>query len=61
MMTRGEAHRVTSFEGEGVRRLHHTVESLWEEEGREEITGDGKFDGEGVRWDCSRQRGKDKI
>jgi hypothetical protein len=52
-VVRGEAPPVTGFEGEGVIRLRHTVELLWEAEGDEELTADGEFDGEGVGRYCS--------
>jgi hypothetical protein len=53
----GEAPPVTGLEGEGVRRLRHTVELLWEEEGDEDLTRDGEV----VRQYCPWRMGKSVI
>jgi hypothetical protein len=47
---RGEAPAVTGLEGEGVRRLCHMVELLWEEEGDEDLTRDWQNWGGGPAW-----------
>jgi hypothetical protein len=57
----GEAPLVTDSEEEGVRQLHHTLELLWEEEGDEELTGDGEFGGEGLGRHYPQRMGKSVI
>jgi hypothetical protein len=60
-VVRGETPPVTGLEAEGVRWLHHTVELLLEEEGDEELTGDGEFGDEGVGQHSSQRMEKSVI